>query len=127
VLPSMASDRGEEYVRFLEDQVHRLNVELARLQRASGGANGMDSRGAALSSTLGGPGIDGIATSAPSFLLDFDGLPPLIHAYEEQVNTKPFLHAALLLIPSSMCCILQRTSTLAFIFISLAHVNVCGV
>jgi hypothetical protein len=117
VLPSMASDRGEEYVRFLEDQVHRLNVELARLQRASGGANGMDSRGA-VSSTLGGPGIDG-ATSAPSFLLDFDGLPPLIHAYEEQVNTKPFLHAALLLIPSSMCCILQRTSTLAFIFLLL--------
>lgn len=71
----MARERGDEYVRFLEDQVHRLNVELARKQRG-------EPLGEAASDGVGGP----VSTVPPAFLLDDVGLPPLIHAYEQQVN-----------------------------------------
>ena len=75
----MAFERGEEYVRFLEDQVHRLNVELARQQRGATAADG------GASAIHGGAVLAGAGPPAP-FLLDMDGLPPLIHAYEEQVT-----------------------------------------
>eukprot|EP00038_Savillea_parva_P021679 m.35790 g.35790 ORF g.35790 m.35790 type:complete len:406 (+) comp5326_c0_seq1:38-1255(+) len=62
--------RGEEYVHFLKDQVHRLNVELRKLQYRP------DAAGPAPTSPV------------PSFLVDAHNLPPLIHAYDKQLEEK---------------------------------------
>lgn len=70
-----ATGSREEYVAFLEDQVHRLNLELARYQRAGE---------ATQARPLGNEWA--MVGDAAAFLLDAERLPPLIHAYEEQVR-----------------------------------------
>jgi hypothetical protein len=79
--------RGAEYEGFLEDQVHRLNVELARHQH-----HGTLTATGSLHSTP--PPLD----SLPPFLVDDDNLPPLIRAYDDQVSVDPPAAAA------AACC-----------------------
>lgn len=71
--------RGDDYTAFLEEQVCRLNVELARFQRSEGS-------NASLSLAVETSGIERDGTEVPEFLLDNKRLPPLIHAYDTQVR-----------------------------------------
>lgn len=68
-------ERGPEYVGFLEDQVYRLNAELARYQH----------RGVAGASQL-PPDTKNPPDSVPLFLVDSRNLTPLIRAYDDQVR-----------------------------------------